>query len=54
MHVQTYDLNRAMGYNLGVIGVALVLAWIGIYVYANRSDAHWTANRKSSCNELVL
>ncbi|CAH6785586.1 conserved membrane hypothetical protein [Vibrio chagasii] len=34
MHVQTYDLKQSnFGYNLGVIGVALVLAWIGIYKF---------------------
>ena len=34
MHVQTYDLKQSnVGYNLGVIGVALVLAWIGIYKF---------------------
>ncbi|MBJ2145231.1 DUF417 family protein [Vibrio sp. IB15] len=34
MHVQTYDLKQInFGYNLGVIGVALVLAWIGIYKF---------------------
>ncbi|MEZ8704018.1 MULTISPECIES: DUF417 family protein [Vibrio] len=34
MHVQTYDLKKSYwGYNLGVIGVALVLIWIGIYKF---------------------
>ncbi|ERM57844.1 hypothetical protein BCV44_00525 [Vibrio cyclitrophicus] len=34
MHVQTYDLKQSnWGYNLGVIGVALVLTWIGIYKF---------------------
>lgn len=34
MHVQTYELKQSnFGYNLGVIGVALVLAWIGIYKF---------------------
>ncbi|MCY9824580.1 DUF417 family protein [Vibrio chagasii] len=34
MHAQTYDLKQSnFGYNLGVIGVALVLAWIGIYKF---------------------
>ncbi len=34
MHVQTYDLKQSnFGYKLGVIGVALVLAWIGIYKF---------------------
>ena len=34
MHVQTYDLKQSnFGYKLGVIGVALVLAWIGIYEF---------------------
>ena len=34
MHVQTYDLKQSnFVYNLGVIGVALVLAWIGIYKF---------------------
>lgn len=34
MHVQTYDLKQSnFGYNLGVIGVALVLSWIGIYKF---------------------
>ncbi|MFA0038045.1 DUF417 family protein [Vibrio sp. 10N.261.52.A1] len=34
MHVQTYELKQSnFGYNLGVISVALVLAWIGIYKF---------------------
>ncbi|MEZ9640848.1 DUF417 family protein [Vibrio cyclitrophicus] len=34
MHVQTYDLKQSnWGYNIGVIGVALVLTWIGIYKF---------------------
>ncbi|WP_373945237.1 YkgB family protein [Vibrio chagasii] len=34
MHVQTYELKQSnFGYNLGVVGVALVLAWIGIYKF---------------------
>ena len=34
MHVENKELTQShIGYNLGVIGVALVLAWIGIYKF---------------------
>ncbi|NOH61562.1 YkgB family protein [Vibrio sp. RE88] len=34
MHVENKELKQSnIGYNLGVIGVALVLAWIGIYKF---------------------